>query len=93
MHLKENVNRDFVFLVLELVFWSLRQVILANSYSGKYNYFTQTRRKALLQLYNALNHTDYQDEQALQIVTLDGVVYMAMNNDVAFLLVSTFRFM
>ena len=52
-------------------------------------YVFEHDRKALLQLYNALNHTDYQDEQALQIVTLDGVVYMAMNNDVAFLLVST----
>lgn len=52
-------------------------------------YVFEHDRKALLQLYNALNHTDYQDEQALQIVTLDGVVYMAMNNDVAFLLVGT----
>ncbi len=46
-------------------------------------------RKALLQLYNALNHTDYQDEHALQIVTLENVVYMAMHNDVAFLLLGT----
>ena len=46
-------------------------------------------RKALLQLYNALNHTDYRDEHALQIVTLENVVYMAMHNDVAFLLLGT----
>lgn len=52
-------------------------------------YVFEHDRKALLQLYNALNHTDYQDEQALQIVTLDNVVYMAMNNDVAFLLIGT----
>lgn len=52
-------------------------------------YIFETDRKALLQLYNALNHTDYQDEYALQIVTLDNAVYMAMNNDVAFLLIGT----
>lgn len=43
-------------------------------------------KKALLELYNALNGTNYQDEQALQIVTLENVVYMSMNNDLAFLL-------
>ncbi len=49
-------------------------------------YIFEHDREALLQLYNALNHTDYQDSQALQIVTLDNVVYMSMKNDVAFLL-------
>lgn len=52
-------------------------------------YIFEHDRKALLQLYNALNHTNYQDEQELHIVTLDNVVYMAMNNDVAFLLLGT----
>ena len=46
-------------------------------------------RKALLQLYNVLNGTDYQDEDALQIVTLDNVLYMSMKNDVAFILMGT----
>ena len=49
-------------------------------------YIFEHDREALLQLYNALNHTDYQDSQALQIVTLDNVVYMSMKNDMAFLL-------
>ena len=49
-------------------------------------YIFEHDQKSLLKLYNALNGTDYRDEQALQIVTLNNVVYMAMNNDVAFLL-------
>nr|WP_300818015.1 hypothetical protein [uncultured Acetatifactor sp.] len=49
-------------------------------------YIFERDREALLQLYNVLNHTDYRDAQALQIVTLDNVVYMSMKNDVAFLL-------
>lgn len=46
-------------------------------------------RKALLQLYNALNGTSYQDENELQIVTMKNVVYMSMNNDIALILAST----
>jgi len=49
-------------------------------------YIFEKDRKALLQLYNALNGTDYQDESALRIVTLKNAVYMSMNNDVAFVL-------
>jgi hypothetical protein len=49
-------------------------------------YIFEQDREALLQLYNALNHTKYRDAQALQIVTLDNVVYMSMKNDMAFLL-------
>ena len=52
-------------------------------------YLFENDRKALLQLYNALNHSNYQDENALQIVTLENVVYMSMKNDLAFLLIGT----
>lgn len=52
-------------------------------------YIFEHDRKALLQLYNTLNHSDYQDEEALQVVTLENVVYMSMNNDLAFLLTDT----
>ena len=43
-------------------------------------------KKDLLQLYNAINGTDYQDETKLRINTLDDVVYMRMKNDVSFLI-------
>ena len=52
-------------------------------------YIFEHDRSALLDLYNALNHTDYQDEQMLQVVTLDNAVYMSMKNDMAFLLIGT----
>ena len=43
-------------------------------------------KKALLQLYNALHGTDYQNENDLQIVTIENIVYMSMKNDLAFIL-------
>ncbi len=52
-------------------------------------YIFEKDRKALLELYNALNGTDYQDERELRIVTLKNVVYMSMNNDVAVILAET----
>lgn len=36
-----------------------------------------------LSLYNALNHTDYQNTEELEIVTLSDVIYMQQKNDVS----------
>ncbi len=43
-------------------------------------------KKQLLELYNAVNHSDYKDADALEIVTLENAVYMNMKNDLAFLI-------
>lgn len=46
-------------------------------------------REALLQLYNALNGTDYRDASQLEIVTIESAVYVVMKNDLAFVLAGT----
>ena len=43
-------------------------------------------KKALLELYNALNGTNYTNADELQIVTLENVIYIEMKNDLAFIL-------
>ena len=43
-------------------------------------------KRVILELYNALNGTDYQDPNDLTVTTLENAVYMAMKNDVSFLL-------
>ena len=43
-------------------------------------------KKDLLTLYNALNGTDYTNEDDLKITTLDDVVYMGMKNDTSFII-------
>ncbi|MBQ9990742.1 MAG: hypothetical protein IJP31_07360, partial [Lachnospiraceae bacterium] len=43
-------------------------------------------RERLLSLYNALNHSHYEDPDELVIVTLKNAIYMAMKNGVAFVL-------
>ncbi len=43
-------------------------------------------KKELLTLYNALNDTEYTNEDELEIVTLENAVYMTFKNDVSCLL-------
>ena len=43
-------------------------------------------KKELLSLYNALNHSDYQNPEELTINTVENVLYMGMKNDVSFLI-------
>ena len=42
-------------------------------------------KKHLLSLYNAVNGTDYTNEEDLEVNTLDNVIYMKMKNDISFL--------
>ena len=39
-----------------------------------------------LQLYNALNSTDYKDENDLEVYTISDAIYMRMKNDFSFIL-------
>lgn len=46
-------------------------------------------KKYLLDLYNSVNHTDYQNEDDLEVNTLENVVYITMKNDLSFLIDSS----
>ena len=43
-------------------------------------------KKALLELYNAINHSDYKDPDELIINTLDNAIFMGMHNDLSFII-------
>ena len=51
--------------------------------------FVFQRREDLLSLYNAVNGTDYRDPEALEIHTLENVLYLGMKNDISFLISGT----
>ena len=46
-------------------------------------------KKYALALYNALNGTNYENADELQLYTIDDAVYMGMKNDVSFILAGT----
>ncbi len=43
-------------------------------------------KKELLDLYNAINETDYRDPDQLEINTLKNAIYMSMHNDISFVI-------
>lgn len=46
--------------------------------------YDEKARKNVLELYNALFDTDYTDEEVIQMLTLESVLFMDLKNDVAF---------
>ena len=65
-------------------------VAVAIPASGKRNYKDLVFRKIfhdkekLLSLYNALNHSHYEDPELLHITTLGNAVYLSLQNDLSF---------
>lgn len=54
-----------------------------------FRFLFEKDREALLELYNALNGTAYQDPSQLEIVTIESAVYVVMKNDLAYILSGT----
>lgn len=43
-----------------------------------------SEKKELLELYNAVNHTNYDNPDLLEINTLENAIYISMYNDLSF---------
>lgn len=43
-------------------------------------------KKALLELYNAINETEYADEEQLIVYTMEDIIYLGYKNDVSFII-------
>ena len=50
---------------------------------------SEERKELTLELYNAINHTNYENPEEIRINTIEDVVYMGMKNDVSFLLMDS----
>ena len=47
---------------------------------------TEESKRWRLDLYNALNNTNYTDPDALTLTTIENVIYITMKNDISFLI-------
>ncbi len=47
---------------------------------------TEQSKRWRLELYNALNNTNYNDPDALEVNTIENIIYIKMHNDVSFLI-------
>ena len=61
---------------------SFRDTLFRSIYSGK----DDRSKRWLLSLYNALSNKNYTDISALEITTIDDVIYVTMKNDLSFLI-------
>lgn len=59
---------------------------VARSYKDRIFRMVFREKKALLALYNAMNETDYENEDDLKVTTLESALYLEMKNDVSFVL-------
>ena len=57
-----------------------------NKYKDRLFKFIFKEKADLLQLYNAVNGTDYNNPDDIEVNTLEDVIYMGMKNDISFLL-------
>lgn len=64
----------------------MEKIRVKRAYKDKLFRFLFKEKKDLLELYNAINGTAYQDEEALEITTLEDVVYIGMKNDTSFII-------
>lgn len=58
----------------------------ARNYKDRIFRMVFREKKALLALYNAMNETDYENEDDLKVTTLESALYLEMKNDVSFVL-------
>ncbi len=61
-------------------------VHVKRTYKSKLFEMIFSEKRALLELYNAMNGTDYEDPGLLEINTLENAIYMSMRNDLSFII-------
>ena len=63
-----------------------RRVLVKRKYKDILFRFIFKDKKELLQLYNAINNTNYTNPDDLLITTMEDVIYIGMKNDLSFLI-------
>lgn len=70
-------------------FWIGRRKVYRPIKDRLFRFLFEKDMESLLQLYNALNGTTYQDTSELEVVTIENAVYVTMKNDIAFVIAGT----
>ena len=63
-----------------------RQQKVRHNYKARLFEMLYRDKKELLELYNAVNSTNYTDPEALEINTLENAIYLSMHNDISFVI-------
>ena len=64
----------------------LKRIFVKRKYKDVLFRYVFREKKELLQLYNAINHTNYTNPDDLVITTMEDVIYIGMKNDLSFII-------
>ena len=64
----------------------VRQLLVRKKYKDELFRRIFNNKKALLELYNAINETEYTDEEQLIVYTMEDIIYLGYKNDVSFII-------
>ena len=65
-------------------FFRRKKVLVIRKYKDRLFRFLFRNKKDLLALYNAVNGSNYTNQEDLEIITLEDVIFMKMKNDLLF---------
>ena len=66
----------------------VKRIFIKRKYKDVLFRYVFRDRKAILQLYNAINNTNYTNEEGLIIKTMEDVIYIGMKNDLSFIVMN-----
>lgn len=75
--------KNFIWYQKRFRWWRLR---INRRYKDRLFRFLFRNKKDLLELYNAVNGSSYSNEEELEIITLNDVIFMKMKNDLSFMI-------
>ena len=70
------------------VTWRFKKLYVNRKYKDRLFRFLFKEKKDLLDLYNAVNDSSYDDPDDLEIVTMEDVIFLKMKNDLSFMVVN-----
>ena len=70
------------------VFARLKRIFVKRKYKDILFRYVFRDKKEILQLYNAINNTNYTNADDLAITTMEDVIYVGMKNDLSFIIVN-----
>lgn len=66
----------------------MKRIFVKRKYKDVLFRYVFRDKKAILQLYNAINNTNYTNEDELIIKTMEDVIYIGMKNDLSFIVMN-----
>ena len=67
------------------VIWRFKKLHVNRKYKDRLFRFLFKEKKDLLDLYNAVNDSNYDEPEELEIVTMEDVIFLKMKNDLSFM--------